>query len=120
VAVSFLPNLEFNERQTVVITGDWGNRLQPDEPGALYPVSVSIVNDGTPLQLFTSAGLTSAVGYTVVSMNPYVVGNGPTQIEFFKDMPMNPVDREKFQAFGYPSGDSYNMYIDSALKNGVS
>jgi hypothetical protein len=44
---------------------------------------------------------------------------GPTQIEFFKDMPMNPVDREKFQAFGYPSGDSHNMYIDSALKNGV-
>jgi O-antigen ligase len=44
---------------------------------------------------------------------------GPTQIEFFQDMPMNAVDREKFQSFGYPSGDPHNMYIDSILKNGV-
>jgi hypothetical protein len=90
VAASFLPNLEFNERQTVVITGDWGNRIQPDEPGALYPVSVSIVNDGTPLQLITSAGLTSAVGYTVASMNPYVAGNGPrilaAKLDVFSDL----------------------------------
>jgi len=44
---------------------------------------------------------------------------GPMQIEFFQDMPMNAVDREKFQSFGYPSGDPHNMYIDSILKNGV-
>ena len=44
---------------------------------------------------------------------------GPTQIEFFQDMPMNAVDREKFQSLGYPSGDPHNMYIDSILKNGV-
>jgi hypothetical protein len=44
---------------------------------------------------------------------------GPMQIEFFKDMPMNEADREKFTGFGYPSGDSHNMYIDSVLKNGI-
>ena len=64
VVASFLPNVEFNERQTVVITGDWGNRLQPDEPGALYPVRVTIVDDGTPLQLVTSSGLVSATGFS--------------------------------------------------------
>ncbi|UOD50415.1 DUF4214 domain-containing protein [Orrella daihaiensis] len=77
IAASFLPNVEFNERQTVVITGDWGNRLQPSDPDALYPVSVSIVDDGTPLQLITKSGLVSAVGFTVASANPYVQGNGP-------------------------------------------
>ena len=29
-AAGFLPNLEYNERQTVVIMGDFGNRLAPD------------------------------------------------------------------------------------------
>lgn len=43
---------------------------------------------------------------------------GPMQIAFFKDMPIEQSDREKLQAFGYPSGDTHNMYIDSVLKNG--
>jgi hypothetical protein len=77
VAASFLPNLEFNERQTVVITGDWGNRENPDSPDARYPVSVSIVNDDSPLQFITSTGLVSAVGMRIDSANPYVQGNGP-------------------------------------------
>jgi len=77
VAASFLPNLEYNERQTVVLTGEWGDRLDPSSPDARYPVSVSIVDDGTPLQWITSNGLVSAVGATVASANPYVQGNGP-------------------------------------------
>lgn len=43
---------------------------------------------------------------------------GPTQIAFFKEMPIDQSDREKLQAIGYPSGDTHNMYIDSVLKNG--
>jgi O-antigen ligase len=43
---------------------------------------------------------------------------GPMQITFFKEMPINESDREKLQGFGYPSGDTHNMYIDSVLKNG--
>ena len=77
LTAAFLPNLEFNERQTIVIAGYLGNRLQPGEPGALYPVSVTIINDGTPLQLLTSTGPVSAVGLSVASANPYVTGNGP-------------------------------------------
>lgn len=75
---AFLPNLEFNERQTVVIAGEFGNRLQPGQPGALYPVSVTVVNDGSPLELLTAEGPVSAVGLSVASANPYVEGNGPT------------------------------------------
>lgn len=77
IAASFLPNLEFNERQTTVISGEWGNRLLPGEPGSRYPVSVTIVEDETPLRLVTKNGLVSAVGLTVDSKNPYVEGNGP-------------------------------------------
>jgi hypothetical protein len=77
LTAAFLPNLEFNERQTVVISGSFGNRLQPGEPGALYPLSVTVVEDSTPLQMLTSSGILSAVGLTQTSSNPYVTGNGP-------------------------------------------
>lgn len=77
ITASYLPNLEYNERQTVVVSGDWGNRLQPGEDGARYPVSFSVVADDTPLTLVGPAGFVSAVGLTVASRNPYVEGNGP-------------------------------------------
>ena len=77
ITSSFSPNSEFNERQTVVLSGDWGNRILPGESGSRYPVSVNVVDDGSPLWLVTSAGLVSAVGLTVESFNPYVAGNGP-------------------------------------------
>ena len=76
-AASFLPNLEFNERQCVVLDGEFGNRIQPGQPGALYPVSVTVVADSTPMQMLTNSGLISAVGLTQSSSNPYVAGNGP-------------------------------------------
>lgn len=74
---AFLLNLEFNERQTVVIAGAFGNRLQPDDPTALYPVSVEVVEDSTPLQMLTHSGIASAVGLSQAGSNPYVTGNGP-------------------------------------------
>lgn len=87
---AFLPNLEFNERQTVVIAGDFGNRLQPGQPGALYPVSVTVVNDGSPLELLTATGPVNAVGLTVASANAYVAGNGPrlvaAKLNVFSDL----------------------------------
>ena len=77
VVVSMTPNLEFNERQVVVLEGEFGNRLQPGQPGSLYPTSVTIANDGTPLELLSTTGPVSIVGATVASSNPYVAGNGP-------------------------------------------
>ncbi len=77
VTASFLPNSEFNERQTVVLTGDWGNRLQPGDPDARYPVTVRIAETIPPLQLVTDQGLVNATGFEIASDNPYVEGNGP-------------------------------------------
>ena len=90
LTAAFLPNLEFNERQTIVIAGYFGNRLQPGDPGALYPVSVAIVDDGSPLQLLTDTGPVSAVGLSVASSNAYVTGNGPrlvaAKLNYFSDL----------------------------------
>jgi hypothetical protein len=77
LVASFLPNTEYNERQTVVITGYWGNRILPGNPGAEYPVTVSIVSSPTELKFVTPLGLVSAVGLSIESKNPYVSGNGP-------------------------------------------
>lgn len=77
LVASFLPNYEFNERQTVVLTGYWGNRIASGQEGAQYPVNVAVVDDGSPLQLVTPGGLLSAVGMSAPSVSPYSEGNGP-------------------------------------------
>ena len=79
-AAGFLPNLEYNERQTVVIMGDFGNRLTPDDPDAQYPISVDVINDGTPLEMLSKTGPVDAVGLSINSKHPYVEGNGPTLV----------------------------------------
>lgn len=77
ITASFLPNLEYNERQTVVITGYWGNRIAPGQSGSLHPVRVDIVAAPTPLMLVTKVGFVPATGLGVESRNPYQAGNGP-------------------------------------------
>ena len=57
------PNFEYNERSTVVIFGHFGNRIGPDEPGAIYPESVEVVQGETTLELVgTDKQRVSAVG----------------------------------------------------------
>lgn len=68
------PNYEFNERQVAVIFGEFGNRLRPDEPGAIHPVRVEVVADRDPLMLVGPDGPVSAVGLSRESSNPYVSG----------------------------------------------
>ena len=77
LVASLAPNLEHNERQTVLLIGDFGNRIEPGSNDSRYPVSVRVVNDNTPLQLLSAQGPVDAVGLEIASQNPYVVGNGP-------------------------------------------
>ena len=74
------PNYEFNERQTIVVTGYFGNRLGSDAVGAEYPVKLTIVESSNPLQLVTPAGLFEATGLSKESNNPYDTYNGPTLV----------------------------------------
>jgi hypothetical protein len=84
VAASVFPNFEYNERSTVVIFGEFGDRLDPDvNPDALYVVKLEVVQDDTPLTLIgpggkmaAAAGLSFGDGET--PMTAYRAGHGPT------------------------------------------
>lgn len=89
-AAALNPNFDFNERSTAVIFGSFGNRLAPGTEGAIYPVSVSIVVDDTPLMAIGPDGLISAVGLSHSSTNPYVDNGGP-QLVGAKLTVMSPV-----------------------------
>ena len=73
-AAALNPNYDYNERNVIVVFGQFGNRLAPGTPGAVYPVSVEIVADDTPLKVIGPNGPQSAVGLTAASRNPYVAG----------------------------------------------
>ena len=78
VGVSIRPCHEFNERNVAVVIGEFGNRLPPGTPGALFIERTVIVNDGSPLTLVGPGGvLRSAVGFSLESGNPYRAGDGP-------------------------------------------
>ena len=72
-AAGMLPNFELNERNTVVLFGDFGNRLDGDD--AVYPVSLEIIDDGTPLRFLGPDGEQSGVGLTWTGGgSPYETG----------------------------------------------
>ncbi len=82
LAASITPNLEYNERSTVVILGYFGNRISPGQPGAIYPVKLEVAHSRTPLKLVgpgpvvvSAAGLTYGNGST--PMTAYNPGSGP-------------------------------------------
>lgn len=75
-AAGMYPNWELNERNTVVLFGDFGNRQRRGEPDALFPVRLEIVADATPLLLIGPGGQEfSAVGLTwTTAVSPYDQG----------------------------------------------
>ena len=68
------PNYDYNERHVIVFFGDFGNRLAPGTEGARYPVSLTIVDDGTPLMAVGRDGPESLVGMTAATGNHYASG----------------------------------------------
>lgn len=68
------PNYDHNERHVLVVFGEFANRLLPGVEGAVYPVAVRVVNDGSPLMAVGPAGPVSLVGLEAPSGNPFVVG----------------------------------------------
>jgi hypothetical protein len=72
-AAGMNPNWETNERNTVVVFGDFGNRKKSTEAGAVFPVKLEIVDDGSPLVLVGPGSKeVSAVGLTwTTDTSPY-------------------------------------------------
>ena len=78
--VALNPNHEFNERQTVVAFGYFGNRHPSSSKDAEHPSIVRIINSEKPLQFITPAGLVEGTGLSKTSSNPYDPYNGPTLV----------------------------------------
>jgi hypothetical protein len=76
--IGLVPNAEYNERSTLVMNGAFGNRLDPSEAGAVYPVQFEIVDE---LMLVTPHGLFNAIGLTFGDgsepLTAYQIGKGP-------------------------------------------
>lgn len=68
------PNYDHNERHVLVVFGEFANRLMPGVEGAVYPVAVRIVDDGSPLMAVGPTGPVSLVGLEAPSGNPFVAG----------------------------------------------
>ncbi len=80
-SAGMLPNWELNERNTVVVFGDFGNRGLSSEEGAIFPVRLDIVEDETPLLLigpngqeFNAVGLSWETGTSPYDSGPKLVG----------------------------------------------
>lgn len=80
VYVAQNPNYDFNERQTIVAFGYFGNRLPSGDPAAVHPESFEVVASSTPLQFVTPTGLVEGTGLSLSSSNPYDPYNGPTLV----------------------------------------
>ncbi|CAA0121300.1 Uncharacterised protein [Halioglobus japonicus] len=76
--IGLLPNAEYNERSTLVMNGNFGNRLDPSNPDAVYPVQFEIVDE---LMLVTPHGLFNAIGLGFGDgsepLTAYARGKGP-------------------------------------------
>jgi len=70
--VSIVPNLEYNERSTVVLVGPFGTPF-PSDQGGVYVTKVAVVSDGTPMKLIgPHAKKVSAVGMSATkTTSPY-------------------------------------------------
>ena len=70
---SIWPNFEYNERSVAVLFGHFGNRIPPDEPGAIYPTSVQVVRGSSTLKLVgPGRRIVSAVGFSATTPgSPY-------------------------------------------------
>jgi hypothetical protein len=80
-AAGMYPNWENNERNTVVVFGDFGNRGKSGEADAIFPVKLEIVADATPLLLvgaggreFNAVGLTWSTNKSPYDEGPKLVG----------------------------------------------
>jgi|GEM_PF-1694531 len=75
------PNWELNERNVVVVFGDFGNRGLSSEDDAIFPVRLDIVEDNTPLLLvgpdgeeFNAVGLSWETDTSPYDSGPVLVG----------------------------------------------
>lgn len=115
LAVSTFPNFECNERNTLPIFGEFGNRLPSDHPDARYPAIVSIVGD---LFLVGPGGtVVNARGLTWENTSsPYDENNGPKFVGAKLNRLDGPTAGEGIEAAAgiFPPNDAWALYGEEA------
>ena len=115
LAVSTFPNFECNERNTLPIFGEFGNRLPSDHPDARYPAVVRIVGD---LFLVGPGGVVvNARGLRWEnSTSPYDENNGPRFVGAKLNRVEGPMDGEGagMPPLGIPPNDAWALYGEEA------
>lgn len=111
-AAALNPNYDHNERHVIVVFGEFGNRLPPDEPGAVYPALVSFVEGSSPLMAVGPDGPVPLTGLSAPSSNPYVAGPAlvGAKLSLFSpagDFPPPALDS------AFPN-DAYSLFGDNA------
>jgi poly(3-hydroxybutyrate) depolymerase len=112
LAVSPFPNQEHNERNTIPIFGEWGNRLPSSDPNSRFPVKVEIVADETPLMLVGPGNVAvSAVGLSWENTaSPYDENNGPRLVGAKLNRIDGPMQGEGPGLPGFTSNDASVLY----------
>ncbi len=107
--ITMFPNWELNERNVVVVFGEFANRGSASDPEAIFPVKLEIVEDDTPMILIGPGGQeVSAVGLTwETNATPY--DSGPSLV----GAKINHVDPEPIGESGIPALEG----ITSAFPN---
>ncbi|HEV2711861.1 MAG TPA: hypothetical protein VGU26_02100 [Gaiellaceae bacterium] len=113
-AAGMNPNWEYNERNTVVLFGDFGIRKKSSDPGARFPVKLEIVADETPLTLVGPGGQeVSAVGLSwTTDTSPY--DSGPklvgAKLNRAGDNAVGEGGVRVMNRFGYMPNDEFALY----------
>jgi hypothetical protein len=113
-AAGMNPNWEYNERNTVVLFGDFGNRRTNTDPDARFPVKLEIVEDETPLLLVGPGGKeVSAVGLTWTT-NSSGYTSGPVLVGAKLTHAGEKAEGESgvrsMETFGYIPNDEFALY----------
>jgi hypothetical protein len=112
-AAALNPNYDYNERHVIVVFGEFGNRLLPGEPGAVYPVGIEIVAGDAPLMAVGPDGPVSIVGLARTSTNPYLAGPSLVGAKLSLFSPVGDFPPPAL-AGAFPN-DGYALYGDDAV-----
>jgi poly(3-hydroxybutyrate) depolymerase len=113
LALSAFPNFELNERNTVAVFGEFGNRLPSSDPDSRFPIRVEIVEDDTPLLLVgPDSQVVSGVGLSwETSSSPYDENNGPRLVGAKLNRITGPMAGEGFNSpIPVPANDHSVLY----------
>ncbi len=114
------PNWELNERNTVVVFGDFGNRGLSSEEDAVFPVRLDIVEDDTPLLLigpggqeFNAVGLSWETDSSPYDSGPKLVG---AKLNFVGDESLGEGGLSISAALGLLPNDEFALYDEGDFR----